>query len=893
MGWFSKKKKIYVSSVSYNLAGDIKDRVKYIPTTVMSHVIKNSASDSLAESITQSLMSGPGIKFRGFGRWAQRTGYTAAVGQSSGGLIVGSNLDLDALTPLIPVGPGEKATVSSATIDSADYSFWVDQWMLQNHPTEVDADYETDFNEKLNKIFINFLDGSGREYSFTPVGFDPYGQYLYINYMLGKENQPGPVVPGTPVTVASADDFPSTNGYFYDGESRPPKGGNTFRQTVTTITYSDGRPGSTDTDREDGSAFWNDSIKSYHNDVYRGQDTVADQTYSERTLLELRILGSIKLYGPTVTTTHEDIGGGVTMTTTKTYTEGSLAWTYSYLESSQKLIHYSWSKMQTIIYKKGTGNAAFDAFFVNSVDSGAYLPFIPMRIDNSFVTGWIREQNVKAMKKATGASYDKIQATVANNNSLGDIDYAYILWGVALNTKEPAAMKYLFRFFEAILEAGAGGGAAYTQWQVRWNQADTARKNWVAWKEAQSVPTSPLYGTPQPPLIPYPQVSGSSMVLYSQIYNLNMRIYWNSVTKTSGVGRGFGNARPGQVRMILGATQQFNEILYTSGITGGSPYSSTLITITWQLTEDTFETMAIWGLHHTNIIYKGKGVDITAYEAMTDGEESGFIIPLNQEIYRRMPLTEATQMANGMAYMVFNCYKVVKQKWYQTKWFKIILIVVIIVITVVTAGAGGASAGLLGPAAAVGASIGFAGVAAIIVGTIANAIAAMLLSQIIMMASTAIFGEKVGAIVGAIASVVAVSVGTSMANGGGIAAGFSNLSSAENLMRLTVAAGQGISGYMNAETQDTMKATQKLMEDYEAQSKKISQMWEQNLGNGRTYIDPIEMTDLLKAPEQEYVGETVAMFLGRTLMTGTDIAQTTHNMLTNMSAITISTTLPI
>lgn len=892
MGLFSKKKKIYVSSVSYNLAGDIKDRVKYMPTTVMSHVIKNSASDSLAESITQSLMSGPGIKFRAFGRWARNSGYTAAVGQTSGRLLVGSNLDLEALAALIPRAADETLTIQTAEIAGAEYDYWVDQYMLANHPTEVEANYEFDFKEDENTIYINFLDGSGKVYTFQPVGFDPYGEYLYVAYTLTKQNQPGAIVPGTPVSVGSPADFPSVNGYIHDGDTTSTGSGTQGTVRVTTVTYSDGRPGSTDTDNDTAPLSWTNTTQKYHNDVYRGQDTVADQTYSDRSIIELRTVGSVGSSTST-NTTHEDIGGGVTKTTTVTTTVYSQQWAYSYVESYQKIIQFSWSKMQLIIYQKGTGNAAFDEFFVASTDTGAYLPFIPMRIDNRFVTGSIKELNQKAMKKATGASYDKIQATVANNSSLGDIDYAYVLWGVALNTKEPAAMKYLFKFFEKVLEAGAGGGAAFTAWQVKWNQADTSRKAWLAWKAAQSVPTDPLYGTPQPETFPYPQTSGSSIRLYSSRYNLNITISWNSITKTSGSGEGWAGARIGQVRMQLGATLEFNEALYTNGVTGSRNYSSTLITITWQITEDTYETVAVWGLHHTNIIYKGKGVDINARDAMNDSDESGFIIPLNEEIYRLLPLTEATQMANGMAYMVFNCYKVVKQKWYQTKWFKIILIVVIIVITVITAGAGGASAGLLGPAAAVGAAVGFAGVAAIIVGTIANAIAAMLLSQIIMMASTAIFGEKVGAIVGAIASVVAVSVGTSMANGGGIAAGFSNLSSAENLMRLTVAAGQGISGYMNAETQDTMKATQKLMEDYEAQSKKISQMWEQNLGNGRTYIDPIEMTDLLKAPEQEYVGETVAMFLGRTLMTGTDIAETTHNMLTNMSAITISTQLPV
>ena len=45
MGAFSRKKKIYVSSSTYNLAGDIKDRIRYLPTIIAGHMIDGSKSE--------------------------------------------------------------------------------------------------------------------------------------------------------------------------------------------------------------------------------------------------------------------------------------------------------------------------------------------------------------------------------------------------------------------------------------------------------------------------------------------------------------------------------------------------------------------------------------------------------------------------------------------------------------------------------------------------------------------------------------------------------------------------------------------------------------------------------------------------------------------------------
>jgi len=242
-------------------------------------------------------------------------------------------------------------------------------------------------------------------------------------------------------------------------------------------------------------------------------------------------------------------------------------------------------------------------------------------------------------------------------------------------------------------------------------------------------------------------------------------------------------------------------------------------------------------------------------------------------------------MSTACMFIVFNCYQVVKQKWYQTGLFKVVVIIVIIVIAVFT---GGAAAGLLGTAASVGAAVGLTGIAAIIVGTIANALAAMLLIKLIGVVAVKAFGEKVGTIIGAIAGIIAVAVGSSVINGGTVAQGFSSLTTAENLTKLTVAAGNGYAGYMQAAVQETVGETNALLERYNDQSKAIAQQYNDVIGTDRGIIDPVTLTDAT-----QHIYESMDSFISRTLMTGADIAEMSYSLLENFVDITTSTSLDV
>jgi hypothetical protein len=887
-------KKISVSSVVYNLAGDINDRPDFLRENVLSKVMSAPNSTSLGEHITSCYLGGPGMRLRNYTKWAIRSGYNGVVGMAPGDLTVGDSIDYDVLKEEIPHEPTEEVTINTANIGPADYTYWANQYVLENHPEKAFTNYVTDFNLETNVISFVFVDATTD--SFTPVGYDPNGTYLYVNYSVTIAPYDEPVVPGDLVELAEGAPFPPVTGWTevsFDTETLPLE---LEKKVITEITYSDARPPEGGTVITTTNPTYAETEGVYELIDYMGRHPEKDAIYSLRQIMTQWQTAEAKPGTPVIVTVNEDIGGGVIKTTKTTTTQETLLLVRSYQIDTQEKIAQEWGPAQIFIYENGSGNAALDAMFNTPTDIGLFFPIIPVRIDNQFVGAiWKPELYPfckKAIKKSISGKYDKIVRDLNKNAQIGDIDYIYAVFGVSLNTKESDCLLYIYKFFQLIMVGSPA--SSIPAWIEAYDEAFAAQQAFNAWKTAQEDPGDPLYGTEAPPTLPFPDPPYGGVKIATSFrtdLNYDMTINWNGIDEETGSGEKRPGAKAGDLWTEKGGSQDF-PIMVTDPETGTVttvPFTMDGVFIHWQVTNDTWRTLKIYGLMHTNKIYGSRIIQISGHQALDDGEESGFIIPLHNEIYKEMSLVDGTQMATACCYMVMNCITIKKQKWYETIAFKILLVVLVIVVTVITAGAAGpAGAGILGANAAIGAALGFAGTAAIIVGAIANAIAAMIISQIISYASNAIFGPKIGAIVALVATVVAMNVGTAMASGASLVEGFNALMSAENLMQLTMAAGNGYAGFVQGQTAELATQYQTAMQDYERQAKEIEGLFQQNIVRDRPLLDPLTLTDVTS----ETIPETRDTFLTRTLLTGSDVAELSHDMLKNFVDLTVNTTLP-
>lgn len=886
MSLFGNKAKTYVSSTVYNLAGDVDKRPNFLKATVLQSVLIEK--ESIAKSITDAYLSGPGVKLQGFTNWANNYGFTNELGLASGTVNVSSNINFSTLASHVPFTPGSTVNIHSAKIDSGDFTYWGDQYVAANHPELLSSVYKYDINSAGNLISITYKQWPlSPSESFVPIDFSTTSRYLYVGYNESTGTVPGSIVTGTTINIGSGDPFPSTVGYNLVSSSSNTHNYDIITSEFVTITYSDGRPSEYTSTTTYTPGTYTTSSEVWEKTDYMGPLAGTNSIYSIRYIMHHDVGTSVEQSDNTVVTT-EIIPTNVTKTTSTRTVITTLEPAKSHRTDTQQIIIKTWGPMKTHIYKFGSGNATLDAMFATVYTGPQYLPIIPIRLNNQFISDTsptvLYPLAKKAMKRAIGANFDDIEASIADNASLGDIDYAYAMFGVSLNTKENSCRKYIYKFFKSILDdPNLVSTGDYTQYLLDLQAAEDSVTAWNIWRDSASPGVEPVK-------LPYPEVPIGKVKISSSGSHVNyhIEVLWNNIVETVGTGLIIPTAKAGDVwitvatglsrtqysRMTNYATRKVDLVSWI--------YSDQHTTINWQETDNTWRKLVITGLVHRNFIYGVDSVFITAAEALADLDESGFIIPLSEDLYRSMGMKDKTQMATASCFLVFNSYQIVKQKWYQTDLFKFLLIVVAVVVTVLFPPAGAAAKAA---AVATGTALGLSGTTALIIGFIVNYLAAIIITKLIMDASTHVFGDKIGTIIGTIIAIVTLQVAQGLIGGQSAAVTFNNMMQAPNLLKLTIPVGNSYANYINESSKDILKQTEQLMQDAQSKSKEIAEKYEEMFGNSDMafIFDP-----KLLAERNAVLGESMDSFLERTLMTGSDIVDISLNMLHDFADITLS-----
>lgn len=379
-----------------------------------------------------------------------------------------------------------------------------------------------------------------------------------------------------------------------------------------------------------------------------------------------------------------------------------------------------------LIYSKDTPttdpnyNAALSELFesLDVSESRVFLlPPIPLRHDNrqiSSIGGRLYQLCKWAAYKAFGdhKTYRKLNKAILENPSIGDLDYVYIFFGVSINTKNWAGKAYLYDFMAFLYNAYLTYVATHMLVQ---------------------------------------SISSASYFRY--------RITWSKIEYgVMGTGTLFPTI-PQWARDAFGKYENF--ATYSDG-------ASIYFIKREKLDSTQYTFYKGTDMHHYNLVHKGKEVHTSGVSAFNQAtyDESPFIFPIHEGIYKSLPSLTQAQFSMSFSYLIFNVYKRKKVKWYQRGIFKVIVVVVIVIITVVvtvvTKGAAAAPASKLG--AALSSSLVAAGVgtvAANMIALVLEHVAASILSTIIAKivtkgAQELGLGNAIANIAGVIAGAVAM-----------------------------------------------------------------------------------------------------------------------------------------
>ncbi len=534
-------------------------------------------------------------------------------------------------------------------------------------------------------------------------------------------------------------------------------------------------------------------------------------------------------------TTHEVVRAGeIQVTTTRVHT--TIAGDTATVRTRKEVVVRS--RPHYFLYRLGAGtHPSLDAWSQVSSLASPYYPSVPLRVDNVDMTSEDKRHTplYKTSKKLldrVGIDLDSVAANLNDNESIKDIDFAFVVFGVQLKTAAQEGKRYLYRYFEYLrsITSVTTTKTSFDRWVENHTQVQQQ-----AMGLRMGIQSTTRVSTGQPPAI-------NKIEIYStkeRASNYDIKLQWDYIDTRIHSGQVFPGAKIGDVDISMSGTRrqfQFSMLDLT--------LDSSLLYARRQLTEDTYEELEISGLYFENFIYKGKSISISAYDAFHDDEEEGFILPLNQQVLRSLSLREVTDLSYHCTHLVLNCYQVVKKKWYQRGIFKVVLVIAAIVITVMSWGADGGSTLMATLSMTAASAITTSAILVTYLAATIYVLSLMVIAAIFQKVGTNLFGEKIGSIIAAIATIVVGNIG---AIGSTASTSVMQLNAA-TILKGTMAVSQAYSAYAQGSLEEIQKEMLELQDSYKGEMKEIEELTRELMqGNN---LDMLDIFGYMEASDQ-------------------------------------------
>jgi hypothetical protein len=533
---------------------------------------------------------------------------------------------------------------------------------------------------------------------------------------------------------------------------------------------------------------------------------------------------------------------------------------------------------QFFIYELNSGNSVLDALVVSALSNNfeEFFPHIPVRIDNKSIThssyASLYQEMDQVYKKAfDNKSFDDFIDSVEDNADIDDIDYAYITFGVSLNVDEQVCRNYIYRFIEKVAIYSAVNKSSTSQATLdaitAYETASQAIRDWDATDWSATDPEL----IPERPVTPTLNIPGNNTFkIQNSTSGFDMRLNWDVCTIEQFNGNVGLNSN--EYKITNGPSQSYS--VFTTYFLGGEDrvrertVTDLFLYLYWQETDTVYRRITLKNFVHQNFIYSGKAVEITAKDALADSENSGFIIPLHYPTFKEMGIVAYTQMSTANSFLVLNSYEVTKQKWYESSFFRIVIVIAIIITSVIINPSlfiGGS--GLLGSNLAVGLAFGFTGISALIAGVVSNYIASLFVSQLFTLVTSELFGDEFGVLFSTIA-MIALSVGITQGS----------LFSTENLMKITQASGNVVNSMFQEDINDLGKEFQTEQTQYEKQMDNVEQLLRDLQSNSLNFNPTMLIENNLNFQSSTFVKESLDEYIQRTTMNGSEMVDLTFSM---------------
>ena len=468
-----------------------------------------------------------------------------------------------------------------------------------------------------------------------------------------------------------------------------------------------------------------------------------------------------------------------------------------------------------------------------------FLPIVPIRKHNVDYTDVSREElplyitSEKYLKKLD-MSFTELGDKVNANPDVAEMDHAYVMFGVNLQTDISASLWYLGLFFSHLYDLQT---LSKIDFFTSLSDPNTINQSFNSYET---------------------DIGGGVNVSEEE---LRLNLDYSYIDESINVGN-FGRVGTARKSFVL-RERMYGAINVFSSF--GIINEADLI-IEMQITPRTIRRILVVGLELKNTIYRGRYVTVTPYDVATDPEENNLIIPIQYNLAQSMRILQRNALYADGALMVVNTYQVTKLKWYERGWFRVVLMIVAVIITIWTGQAwvGGLVAALE------------AGVAAFVLYLVSSFLVSVIINMAVDWIVTE-FGDKIG-FIGALVLMVVSMVFDKTGSGTMIILN-STLSTAQIMMQASLALISSVNEFL-------VEEGKKIVDQYIDFQTNMEDRWEdlktaQELLNNEHDINPLMFTSparLTMVPSESPDG-----FIQRCIQLPENSVYTIHDQISNFA----------
>jgi len=357
------------------------------------------------------------------------------------------------------------------------------------------------------------------------------------------------------------------------------------------------------------------------------------------------------------------------------------------------------------LYEDGSGGyPEIDAIYRTDYDEiGDYFPIVYFRHDKQNRTlESLRDthafKSTQKVLKYLNMDFIDMAAAIHENPDIKDIEQAFMMFGVPADTENEVQLRYLFEYFNLLYYTSEGDytlpgmlkGGGFDPWERKIGRA-------INIADAE----------------------------------FNMTLSYESIGKRRVAGTiGPVGSHAGGIE-YEGITQEYQGLEGIEYIVIRTPYRY----YRRQVNKTFYEEVSVFNPRLTYAIWRGKN-----YVAGAGNE--ALLIPLDRSLTGLFSMPDREVLYSRSLHFVFNTRITTKQKWYQSGWFKIVMIVVAIVLTILYPPGGAA---MWAKIAAMGTAI-----------YIAAIIVTVVVMQVVVSAVTKVVSKALGAEVAMVLAVIAI-----------------------------------------------------------------------------------------------------------------------------------------